>query len=262
MPALPASIPTDFGMRLSPLDIKKQEFSRKLRGIDDDEVRAFLDQVASQWEDMQDEHRRMEDRVRELEGKLEHYEKVEEALQEALQTARDSSEERLRNAQQKADNITQEAKAKADRLLQDAREQRQQFRRDIQALASRRDDLVVRLRGFLTSELEVLARFEGQDPRGYIESLASGEEVDPERFDVEKEARASASLDEPERKAAPKAAPDGGDESAEDASTEETAGEPAAPPEESAAQEPPAPPAKEEEDDELAKIRRILNDLD
>ena len=227
-------------MRLSPLDIKKQEFSRKLRGIDDDEVHAFLDQVASQWGDMQDEQRRLQDRVRDLENKLEHYEKVEEALQEALQTARDSSEERLRNAEEKARVIKEEAESKARRVVQDARGQRQQFKQDIQALSTRRDELVARLRGFLSSELEILARFEGEDPRGYIENLATAEEVDPAGFDVDEE---EAAMETP----APAAEKKPESEPAEERSAEE-------PPQ-------PKPEQSDEGDDELAKIRRILNDL-
>ncbi len=44
-------------MRLSPLDIKKQEFSRTIRrGYDPDEVHAFIDMLAGQWEDLLAEH--------------------------------------------------------------------------------------------------------------------------------------------------------------------------------------------------------------
>jgi len=87
-------------MRLSPLDIKKQEFTRTLRGYDQDEVQAFLDMLAGQWEALLAEQRRTEEKVRELKAKMEHYEKVEEALQETLLTARESSQQALENARQ------------------------------------------------------------------------------------------------------------------------------------------------------------------
>ncbi len=86
-------------MRLSSLDIKKQEFTRTLRGYDQEEVQAFLDMLAGQWEALLAEQRRTEEKVRELKAKMEHYEKVEEALQETL-TARESCQQALENARQ------------------------------------------------------------------------------------------------------------------------------------------------------------------
>ena len=51
-------------------------------------MQAFLDMLAGQWEALLAEQRRTEEKVRELKAKMEHYQKVEEALQETLLTAR------------------------------------------------------------------------------------------------------------------------------------------------------------------------------
>ena len=82
-------------MKLSALDIRKQDFKRVIRGFDAEEVDAFLHMVSSQWQETMDEMRRMEAKIRELEMKLEHYHKVEEALEEALKTARETSKQTL-----------------------------------------------------------------------------------------------------------------------------------------------------------------------
>ena len=150
-------------MRLTPLDIKKQDFERSFRGFDVEEVRAFLAMVANQWEEGEDERRRLEDRVRNLENKMEHYERVEEALQEALQTARESSEERLENAERKAAVIVEEAKARGDEIRSEARQERNRLHRQIDELSSRRNELAARLRAFLSSEMELLEHFEGEN---------------------------------------------------------------------------------------------------
>ena len=39
-------------MKLSPLDIKKQEFGKKFKGFSPDEVNSFLDMIADEMEDL------------------------------------------------------------------------------------------------------------------------------------------------------------------------------------------------------------------
>ena len=51
-------------MKLSPMDIRKQEFDSALRGYSTDDVEAFLQMVSEQWEELLDEQRRLEEQVR------------------------------------------------------------------------------------------------------------------------------------------------------------------------------------------------------
>ncbi|MFQ5568888.1 MAG: DivIVA domain-containing protein [Rhodothermales bacterium] len=148
-------------MKLSPLDIKKQDFARTLRGYDVEEVQAFLDMLAGQWEELRADQRRAEDKIVELKAKLEHYERVEEALQEALQTARQNSQQALENAKQEASLVLQKAKADAEELTRASIQERDQVQQEIEEITGRRDELVAQLRAFLSSELELLARFGG-----------------------------------------------------------------------------------------------------
>lgn len=158
-------------MRLTPLDIRKQEFTRNFRGYDAEEVHAFLQMLANQWEELQDENRRREEKIRELDGKLRHYEKVEEALQEALQTARESSRKTLQNAEEKATMLIDQAEARADEIKREAERERHELKRETVKLSGRRSEIVTRLRAFLMSEMELLARYEGDDPVGFIKLL-------------------------------------------------------------------------------------------
>jgi len=178
-------------MRLSPLDIKKQEFTRTLRGYDQDEVQAFLDMLAGQWEALLAEQRRTEVQVGELKAKMEHYEKVEEALQETLLTARESSQQALENARQEAAILVKEAVGESEDLTRDALRQRAQLMQEIQGLIGRRDEIVARLRAFLMSEAEVLARFEERDIERFFERAPdapapeAAEEARPEAVEEE-----------------------------------------------------------------------------
>jgi DivIVA domain-containing protein len=188
-------------MKLTALDLRKQEFNRTFRGFDTEEVEAFLQMVSTQWQEAMDELRRLEEKVREQEFKLEHYQKVEEALEEALKTARETSRRTLENAEQRARQLVEEAEQKvglimgeaeqqARKTLEDARQrsaealkqgeaERHQLQRDVQRITSRRNEIVARLRAFLMSEMELLAHFEGDEPIGFIKLLPAQQEHSP-----------------------------------------------------------------------------------
>ena len=160
-------------MRITPLDIRKQEFSRRMRGDDPEEVQAFLKVVAEQWEEAMEEQRRLESRLHDQERKLQHYERVEEALQEALRTARQSARQAEEVAERKAAQIIREAEGRAEEIKREAEGDRLRIKRETTKLESRRNEVVARLRAFLMSELELLAHFEGSDPVGFIKLLPS-----------------------------------------------------------------------------------------
>ncbi len=181
-------------MKLTPLDIRKQEFARTFRGFDVDEVQAFLQMLSGQWEEMLSEQRRLDQRVRELESKLRHYERIEEALQEALETARESSKQALDSAREKSNRIIEEAESRSEEIKRAAERQRHEIRNQTNELIDRRNGIVARLRALLTSELELLAHFERS------EAIQTGE-ADPVRVEVSRsgqlEPPAGVSHDEP-----------------------------------------------------------------
>jgi len=166
-------------MKLSPLDIKRQQFGKSFRGYEPDEVDTFVKQVASQWESVLDELRLATERNRELEQKLKHYERVELALQEALETARETARRSEEAAERKAKIIVEQAELKADRTLQDVEQERFGLRRDIAKLTGRQNEVAARLRAFLMSELEILAQFQGDDPVGFIRLESSTQRQGP-----------------------------------------------------------------------------------
>ena len=147
-------------MKISSLDIRKQEFSRSFRGFDPDEVDAFLNLVSTQWQDMVDELRRAEDRLREQDLKLAHYMKVEEALEEALKTARASSRQTLENAEKRAAALVQEAEDRAVSITREAEEERHRIRRETTGFRVRQQEIVAKMRSFLMSEMELLSHYD------------------------------------------------------------------------------------------------------
>lgn len=162
-------------MKLSPLDIRKHEFSKKLRGYDPDEVRPFLDMLSQQWEEIQEELRYSRDRVREYEMKIAHYEKVEVALQEALEAAKASAERTQAHAEERARLILEDAELKAEQKLHEVEHERYRLRQDVSKLTHRHAEITARLRHFLMSELEILAQHEEERPIGFMKLIPARE---------------------------------------------------------------------------------------
>jgi cell division initiation protein len=162
-------------MKLTPLDIRKHEFPRRFRGYDPEEVRPFLEMLSQQWDELKEELRHAKDRVREAEIKLEHYERVEEALQEALQSARLNAQRTEAHAEERARLVIEEAELRSEQIIRDAEQERFRLRQDVSKLSHRHAEVTARLRHFLMSELEVLAQHEDERPIGFMKLIPSRE---------------------------------------------------------------------------------------
>jgi cell division initiation protein len=181
-------------MKLSALDIRKQEFAKVFRGYDPEEVDSFRHMLSQQWHLLTEDVRRLEQRIHDQSEKLEHYRKVEEALEEALQTAREGAKERLEQAERRAQTAVHDAEAKsealvqraeqrAQRMLAEAEELRRQARRTYAEATLRRNEIVKRLRSLLASELELLEDFEAtEDQRARMDPVDEGEDLEPTSF--------------------------------------------------------------------------------
>lgn len=147
-------------MKITALDIRKQEFARSFRGYDPDEVDSFLQVIATGWQEMVDDLRRSQEKIDEQRMKLEHYMKVEEALEEALQTARSSARQTIESAEKKASNMLEDAENRIVDLQKEADANRLEIKRETARYAVRQQEIVAKLRAFLVSEMEMLRHFE------------------------------------------------------------------------------------------------------
>lgn len=169
-------------MKLSPLDVRKQEFSRAVRGYDADEVRAFLQTVAGQMEDLIDEQLRAQSELEEFKGKMGHLEHVQEALQATLEMARQNAEETRKAALKKAEMIIHEAHLKGEEILKRGENDVRKTRDEIARIEAKRDELIVRFRSMLEAEIQLLDHFKPESKATMKESdmeMASLEYVDP-----------------------------------------------------------------------------------
>ncbi|PAU95260.1 hypothetical protein CK503_03420 [Aliifodinibius salipaludis] len=181
-------------MKLTALEIKQQEFDKSLRGYDKDEVQAFLNLMSNEWEHMVAKNRELEKRIDELEEKLKHYERVEEALHETLQTAKESAEQKLTGARKDARNKIEKAEMEAESIVREATQQRQQVRQSIIRLLDRRKEIIGGIRSYLEMAQESLEQFSKDEAALF--DLPAEEDEFSEKLSEQAKRRNKALLDE------------------------------------------------------------------
>jgi len=107
-------------MKITPLDIEGHTFSRKIRGFDRDEVRAFLSLVAEEYEKLIVENNQIKDEMGKMQSILDEHRQREKILRDTLYTAQQVSEDMKEQARREGRVVLQEAQIKADRVLDHA----------------------------------------------------------------------------------------------------------------------------------------------
>jgi cell division initiation protein len=80
-------------MELSPLEITQRDFGRKMRGLDPDEVRAFLEQVAEEMTRLLQQSTEHASLVQRLEAQVRSLQEREDAVRNTLVTAQKMTED-------------------------------------------------------------------------------------------------------------------------------------------------------------------------
>lgn len=98
-------------MRLTPLDIQHMEFERSVSGYKRTQVRAFLERVAGEREDLLKEVQTLRDRLAEKDQRIEALQEAESDLRQAVISAERVANQIRENARQEAALIVREAEA-------------------------------------------------------------------------------------------------------------------------------------------------------
>lgn len=149
-------------MRLSAADIRQQQFAVKLlRGFDPQEVDAFLEEIADDFEELTKENNLLKDQLVALEERNKGIEVRERTLQETLVTTQKIAEEfkenaRVQaeldreNARVQAELLVREGQLRADKLMQESRDEHVRLSAEIGSLKRLRRQLVEEVLGTVT----------------------------------------------------------------------------------------------------------------
>jgi cell division initiation protein len=150
-------------LRLTPLDIKKQEFKRIMRGYDPEEVNAFLEMVAEEFEALQRDKNRLEDEALKLRTQLHDYQEVERTLKQTLMNAQETVQLSRDNSKREADLLLREAELQAEKITEDARKRLATLKNELLVVRAQKDSFARRLRHLLESQLELIGVLELDD---------------------------------------------------------------------------------------------------
>jgi len=119
---------------LTPLEIQKQNFARKFKGYDADEVRAYLELVAGEIERLVRDVDRLSRENVMLREDLDDHNQRERILKDTLLSAQKVSEEVKSNARKEAELIVKDAELLSERLVSQAMTRVADLERTIQDL--------------------------------------------------------------------------------------------------------------------------------
>lgn len=152
-------------MKITPLEIKKQEFGKAFRGYSPDEVHSYLEMVAEELEDALKKNLELEESLSSLKDKLTNYTRIETVLQDTLMTTQKSAEEIKAVAEQKAKSITDGARVRADRILVEANERLLVIRREIADLKHQREAFIVSFKSLLETQRALMENIDKEAKR-------------------------------------------------------------------------------------------------
>ncbi|GGA20982.1 DivIVA domain-containing protein [Paenibacillus physcomitrellae] len=164
-------------MPLTPLDIHNKEFSRRLRGYDEDEVNEFLDQVIKDYEIVIRENKELQNQLLAVQEKLDHFANIEETLSKTIIVAQEAADEVRNNAKKEAQLIIKEAEKNADRIINESLSKSRRVSLEVEELKKQASIYRARFRTLVEAQLELLSQ-EGWES---LEDRASDKEQQRER---------------------------------------------------------------------------------
>jgi cell division initiation protein len=147
-------------MPITPLEVRKQEFRRILRGYDIHEVRSFLEMVSSEIENLLRENAGLNEKVKDMDAKIGDYRRMEKILQDTLTTTQKAADELRSGAKKEAETIIANARVEAQRFLREAQTELARIKEETKMLEHQKLLLVSEFRGLLESYLRLLERLE------------------------------------------------------------------------------------------------------
>lgn len=137
-------------MRLTPLDIRQQQFTvRMFRGFDPQEVDAFLEDVAEDYEAALRESALLKEQLSALEERSRGLAERERALQDTLLATQRLGEDMKDSARREAQVMVREAELQGEKMLEEVRAEEARIRSDIRGLRRTQRDLTEDLKATL-----------------------------------------------------------------------------------------------------------------
>ena len=151
-------------MRITPLDLRNHQFRRRMGGYDREEVDAFLQVAAEDFEAALRKAEQQVSRIRELEQRVQDLSANEKIVQDTLATAQKLSEDLKRTAVKEAEVLVGEAEIRGERVLEAAHRRAAKLSDDIREMKLVKTRLAASVRAAIQTHLELLETLASDPP--------------------------------------------------------------------------------------------------
>ncbi len=175
-------------MRITPMDIEQQEFTKSFRGYNEEEVDDFLDKIVKDYEELINENVRLNEEIERMQEKLKEFSEIEETLRSALLNAQKSAEEMKGRVESEAKIIIEKAELEAKSLKQQVFQREDLVKNEIDNLRRYKYIFKEKFKSMLNLYLKMIENEEFEEEGNYkieeevskekAEKRVSGEKVD------------------------------------------------------------------------------------
>lgn len=143
----------DETFHLTPLDVRRYDFGRALRGYDPERVNQFRDQVAEELERLTRLNQDLDAKARNFHEQLRAFRERDKALNEALVSAQQLRSEIREQSERESQLLLREARAQADHIIEAARGEIRALQDELGGLERTRRSYLTQLRLLVERQL-------------------------------------------------------------------------------------------------------------
>ena len=167
-------------MKVTPLDINHRTFSRRMFGIDENEVADFLQSIAGQLESLIYERNVLRENLREKDVQIAELKERDNILKNTITAASQMSEKIKADSEREAKLIIADAQQKAEFLTRDSRDSLRKVYQEIADMKRARLQFEANLKALAQAHLTLLEQSErflpniGLPQQNFVESQLGG----------------------------------------------------------------------------------------
>lgn len=147
-------------MRITPLELRSHRFARRLNGLDPEEVAAFLEMVAEDFESLTRENESLNECAYQLEKKVAELSSDQKLLQETLISAQAMSQDLRQTAVKESEVLLSEAELRAEKIVDAGHRRSARLAEEIREMHQIRTRLAASLRACIDTHLRIIDSLE------------------------------------------------------------------------------------------------------
>ncbi len=144
-------------MKLTPLDIHHKEFRHSLRGYSEEEVDAFLDEVADEFERLFKENIDLSERLDNANIQVKQFQEQEQTIRNTMISAQRSAEDIVNKSREEATTLLRDAEVKAKEIIHNALSQKQKVQNELVRIKQAEEDFRSKFKSHLEGHLQRVA---------------------------------------------------------------------------------------------------------